>query len=239
MALCKDGANEELRKCDKIHIFLAGNSSKSEILRELFKENIERWTEVFRKACISHGTELDEEEEYFKLYYPLGTPEADEQMPEKADGDSERPTGKTGVAIGLVESRKGSRIKVISSAEDQETQDPRFLYWVGYDEDDYFKYVLHRDSAYGEWVEYLDAGEEYFEFSYTTAPSAEMEQSLPINDSMVKVKRLKIPESAVNEDAVIYLRPVSPNELEYVVAADEAAVAAGEYDCKPERVVLK
>lgn len=248
LAVCKDGKNEELKDCNRIHIFLAGNSCKSKIVQELFREAVRTYSERFEYSlqrinaadkCMAATVAEDEESDYFKLFYPLGTPEADEQMGISDEEDFERPTGKTGVAIGLVQCREGSQIKVITEKSDTDEDEIRFRFWIGYNEDDYFKYLLHRESRYGEWEEFWPADLKYFEFQYTTAPTAELDHVLPITDQEVKTMRLTIPKSAVNEDYVICLRPTGPTELEYTVAESKDQANQGEYVCEPVKIVLE
>lgn len=102
------------------------------------------------------------------LHQPLGAESKDK---ENAAACLKRPTGKTGVAIGLVQCRPGSVIKVISEKKTQE--EIKFRLFIGHsDENGYFEADLTRDSKYNEWQAYFDAGEDRFEFYYTTSTSA-------------------------------------------------------------------
>ena len=78
---------------DQIKIFLAGNSSQSHFVSSLFEKQI---------ALQKEKMELAEDKDIFEVFQPLG-----------ADSDPTKPTGKTGVAFGLIESREGGKIKVI------------------------------------------------------------------------------------------------------------------------------
>lgn len=227
---------EVLKNTNKIHIFLAGNSSKSEILREAFDTGIKKCIE---KLNSDGGTQFSED--IFEIYPPLGTAEADQKIKSLCGDCAEinsldKPTGKTGVAIGLVQCRKGSKIKVISERKAEE--EIKFRYWVGYcDDDDYITPCLSPSSAYNEWVEYLDAGVDRFEFYYTTSNAADLLRGMNIKDA--KKSRHKIPAEAVNEDWLIYLRPVGPNKVEFAVAINENAFTKGEFIYGPVAVELK
>lgn len=113
----------EAFKSDKnmVHIFLAGNSCKSPIVSNLFRKKIKEKTT---------------ESTTYKLYYPLGTVEAEKYM----EDNNVKPkniyvTGKTGVAFGLIDcSERGCvyipKGKVYSS---------NFKCFLGYDNDGYFE----------------------------------------------------------------------------------------------------
>ena len=228
---------EELKDIKMVHIFLAGNSSKSEILREIFRDECEKYSSELRRET----EDEDEDEEYFKIYAPLGTKEADEMIGAGEREDIARPTGKTGVAMGLVQCSKNSQIKVINDKSEQIDGEIRFKYWVGYfDEDsgEYFQTYLRRNSAYQAWVEYLDAGVNEFDLYYTSDPSAEIPKHLLIDSASVKKKILEFPEDAANEDSMVYIRPISPNEIEYVVASSLEDASAGRYKFEPIKVAL-
>ena len=229
----KDKYYEVAKESKSINIFLAGNSSKSPILQAVFKENIAKLKEKIKSKTAARGYELLTGNEVIKLYQPLG---ADSSQSTKDVADKlKRPTGKTGVAIGLVQCRKGSTIKVIS--EKRVEEEIKFKFFVGYsDEQGYFESLLNGDSKYNEWVAYLDAGEDRFEFYYTSSTSAGRRKGLLVKES--KKSRQKLPRTAVNEDWTIYLRAIAPNKIEYAVAEDDEALKRKEYKYGPVEVEL-
>lgn len=232
---------DSMKQLRKTHLFLAGNSSKSEILQDVFREEIERENQLISNLLMEAGQAL-EDEEFFELFFPLGTEESEEQLRARTGGGEPqrvfRPSGKTGVAVGLLQCREGGKIKVINrqTAQGPDREIP-FRYWIG-DEDGegMFRKLLSRDSAYGQWEEYYDAGARKFEFYCTTSPSAQFAGTLRVDGC--RLFHLSIPESAVNEDWVICLRPVGPDKLEYAVAESKEAAARGELKCEPKTVDL-
>lgn len=198
-------------KIEKVNILLAGNSSKSQIVKDLFERFIE--------AEIRNVTEKDMEKELFEVYPPLGTEEAYAKKEEKEISFNRnvvtKPTGKTGVAFGLVQSRKGGRIKVIDHnvVDDNEV---KFQYYIGINKKGKFNVILDRETDYKKWESFIDAGEKDFEFYYTSLPEASQNQ---LNITQAKRKKCRI--DTIDESAVIYIRPVSPTMLEYVVATEE------------------
>ncbi len=227
----KDEYYEVIKNCDKINIFLAGNSSKSKILQEVFKKKISDFTNKLKQGAKEKQSKISFDKA-FMLHQPLGAESKDK---ENAAACLKRPTGKTGVAIGLVQCRPGSVIKVISEKKTQE--EIKFRLFIGHsDENGYFEADLTRDSKYNEWKAYFDAGEDRFEFYYTTSTSAGRKRGLLVKDS--KKSRQQLPKNAVNEDWLIYLRPVAPNKIQYVVAEDDEALKNGKFKFEPVIVEL-
>ncbi|WP_240451725.1 molecular chaperone DnaK [Helicobacter sp. L8] len=127
---------------DALHIFLAGNSSKSIFVEELFLKKI---------------AQLSQDGFSFILHKPL----------ESADLD--KPNGKTGVAFGLIRARKGGAIQVI---DNNVQENIAFKYYVGRARKEKFEILLDRKQAYKTWVKFLDASESHFELYYTSQASA-------------------------------------------------------------------
>lgn len=207
-SIAKAFRNEAAVKSEvnEIQIFLAGNSSKSPILSKLFQAYIQN----------EEGGK-----EYYHLFPPLGTKEAFAIQRERGiavhEEDITAPTGKTGVAYGLIAGREGGKIKVISEVKaDAQT---KFRYNIGVEKRGKFKMVLDRTLVdYGQWVLLTDAGVEDFEIYYTSQPNA---AKMAISETGIYKKRCRLPY--VDEDADVYIRCVedSPEELEYCISKDE------------------
>ena len=197
---------------EEIQIFLAGNSSKSPILKKLFNQYIQQEDAKFEGG--------KSENTHFHLFPPLGTAEAIEIQ--KARGleintDITAPTGKTGVAYGLIQGREGGPIRVISRI--QADSQSKFMFNIGKARKGKFSMVLDRNEAvYGQWVRFGVASSEDFEIYYTSLPSA---GKMPVSDSAVHKIRCRIP--VVDPDADIYIRTIeeAPEELEYTVAKEK------------------
>ncbi|MGM9572603.1 MAG: molecular chaperone DnaK [bacterium] len=187
-------------------IFLAGNSSKSPVVLSLFKAYVEE---------INKDIQGGENRQYFKIYPPLGTKEALEIQQERgiaySDSSFIRPTGKTGVAFGLIDGREGGMIKIISA--DNQAGEIKFNYYLGRNRRKKFLPVLMRDTEYNQWVKFAKADVSDFEIYYTDLPEASS-NGLPI--AGIKKKRCRI--SVTDENAYIYIRAVKPSVIQYVVA---------------------
>jgi len=209
---------------DSVKIFLAGNSSKSPVVKELFKKHIVEETKILKKTSA-----------FFEIFPALGTDEAVKIQKgiklEKIDTLT-MPTGKTGVAFGLIKSRQGGKIKV----EDQNIKDSeiKFKYFIGFDEKEKFKVILTRESEYKKWVWFIDAEHERFELYYTNLPEA---LTLKMHISKVTCIRCTI-EKSEDKDARVYIRITGPTTIEYVVATPNG-IARDNYLSIPKKIELE
>ncbi|MBE8233411.1 MAG: molecular chaperone DnaK, partial [Endozoicomonadaceae bacterium] len=188
-----------LHDIDSIKIFLAGNSSQSHFVKEIFEQHI-----------LLHDEEMkfsSEQESRFELFPPLG---ADKN-------DVEKPTGKTGVAFGLIESREGGSIMVID--HNVEANDIRFKYYLGENRKRCFKAVIDREIAFNQWIEFIDAGYEKFEIFYTEQPYLSTGK-VAIDDS--SINKIVVKLDMTDDEAMVYIRAVSPTKIEYVIANEDA-----------------
>lgn len=80
----------------------------------------------------------------------------------------------------------------------------------------FFKLFDRNDIEYGKWMLFIDAGVEDFEIYYTTLPNAD---KMSVNDTGIYNKRCRLPY--VDEMADVYIRAVSPDEIEYSVSKGE------------------
>ncbi|GAA8896689.1 hypothetical protein BTM188_02440 [Helicobacter pylori] len=92
-------------QCRAFHIFLGGNASKSVLVKQAFENAKEKQLKAYKQAA-------SKDDFAFILYEPLGTEESDKQILELTGKDAfevwgrqVKPTCKTGVAFGLLESR--------------------------------------------------------------------------------------------------------------------------------------
>lgn len=197
LATAKNLDPQDSRQINEFHIFLAGNSSKSAFVDELFKERIKQETEAMMEKNFKFE---------LKLYRPIG----------ENSNDLEKPNGKTGVAFGLIRSRKGGNIHVIDR---NISQDINFKYYIGRMKKRKFLTVIDRKQNYGEWIKFIDACESEFEVYYTTQ-GAVSTNNVSIDDSGISKKILN--SGLADKDSFIYLRLASPNEFEFVVSNDDS-----------------
>lgn len=207
-------ARSEPSEMNKVNILLAGNSSKSPVVMNLFNKMIE-------KEGLNSQNWGEVSDHFFEVFPPLGTEAAYLKQEERNRvvnrNNLTAPTGKTGVAFGLVQSRKGGSIKVI----DRNIIDDKskFKYFLGKGKKGKFKSVIDQEEKYNIWHLFIDASEEDFEVYYTSLPEASTNQ-LDIKQAQRKKFRIE----HVDDSAFVYIRTVSPTVIEYVVAYEDSII---------------
>ncbi|WRB25963.1 hypothetical protein KVL43_00290 [Helicobacter pylori] len=128
-------------QCRAFHIFLGGNASRSALVKQAFENAREKQLKDYKQKT-------SKDDFTFIIYEPLGTEKSDKQILELTGEDVSntpaylKPTCKTGVAFGLLESRdkaKGIEMPSISS-------NPVFKYDLGIEIEGKFHAKIHRDS---------------------------------------------------------------------------------------------
>ncbi|WQY65556.1 hypothetical protein E5L61_00295 [Helicobacter pylori] len=128
-------------QCWAFHIFLGGNASRSVLVKQVFENAKEKQLKDYHQKTSKNDFK-------FIIYEPLGTEASDKQILELTGEDVSnmpaylKPTCKTGVAFGLLESRdkaKGIEMPSISS-------NPVFKYDLGIEIEGKFHAKIHRDS---------------------------------------------------------------------------------------------
>lgn len=128
-------------QCRVFHIFLGGNASRSALVKQAFENAKEKQLKDYHQKTSKNDFK-------FIIYEPLGTEASDKQILELTGEDVSntpaylKPTCKTGVAFGLLESRdkaKGIERPSIDS-------NPVFKYDLGIEIEGKFHAKIHRDS---------------------------------------------------------------------------------------------
>ncbi|MDQ7074292.1 MAG: hypothetical protein Q9O24_03885 [Gammaproteobacteria bacterium] len=183
----------KLHTINTIQIFLAGNSSKSPWVTELFEIEMMRVSAEMQEK----GIEIDD---FFTLHPCLSSDQLD------------KPNGKTGVAYGLIETSPDGVILVIDHNVKEEIA---FKYYLGQETKKNSESILDRQDAYHQWVEFIDASQTNFKLFYSSTSTVST-NNVRTSDPSIQLRRLRIEQT--HENAHVYLRPISPSEIEYVVA---------------------
>jgi len=186
---------------ETVYIFLSGNSSKSEFVKELFQKKIEEYYSRSKKLSEKLASV------HFELIDPL--------TGENENHDKYVPNAKTGVAYGLLKSREGSSIKIVKNYEADSLQQSRFHYYLGRDRRHHFDCRFSpAEIPYNKWIPFQGATKSVIRIYYTNNPMADskMEQ-MPIDN--VPYKEIGVD---ITEDAYLFIRTVEPDMLEYAVA---------------------
>lgn len=176
---------------ERFEILLAGNSSKSEILKQIITDRLKK----------------DGAEKIYKLHQPLS--------PKGVGTEYDRyPNGKTGVAFGLLDChRSANDVLVINNNKATEGED-LFKYYIGkkgrYDK---FIPVINRGSAYDEWIPFIKVNETVFDLYYSSEASSVNNE---FDIETVKLKRCRI-EAPNKNKGTVFIKKVSPNQIEYVL----------------------
>ena len=189
---------------DKLYILLAGNSCKHPLVKKSFEEAIEE-----------RGINAE-------ILPALGTEEAYAKLQERgAEVDREsktKPTGKTGVAYGIIASRSGGRVNIINRDEEvNENNEINFRYYIGYEGRKKFKPVLTPQTGYNNFVYLLNVTADVFDLYYSSLPEAS-EGKMPIDKA--KKERVRL-EKEYEDGEKIYVRAISADTLEYVITKDD------------------
>ena len=216
----QDGYIKPISETGEMAVFLAGNSSKSQLVKDIFSEYIGEGGKAAEILGVSPET-LD-----FRLYPPLGTSEAIALQRERGLDVSEdqmeimeHPTGKTGVAFGLL---WAENIEVIDLAADEESGET-FQYYIGRNDKGKFCPVFGREAKLGEWHEFMSDATGSFTILYSDQAEADT-GSAPVTVAKKRPVRLKVSYP----EARVYVRPVSAHTIEWAVAVSSESLEAGE-----------
>lgn len=193
---------------EKIHVFLAGNSSRSPIVREEFDRCINE---------LGHKKNITNASDFYYILPPLGTKESDniiygDSIPEEYD---HRPNCKTGVAFGLLEFRHGGNIRFVDEQVDDSDTHIKFKYYVGRRKKKELVPILNPNNAYDEWYPLISAELTDVEIYYT--------DKVLLDGSIISIadtKHYPIRLTQTDPQKKIYIRAVSSDSIEYAVASE-------------------
>ncbi|MFP6013725.1 hypothetical protein ACLF86_05650 [Helicobacter pylori] len=146
-------------QCRVFHILLGGNASKSVLVKQAFENAKEEQLKDYQQKT-------SKDDFTFIIYEPLGTEKSDKQILELTGEDVSKippylkPTCKTGVAFGLLESRpKAGGIERPSISSN-----PVFKYDLGIEIEGKFHAKIHRDSLKPNEYQIFQIKEEWGDF---------------------------------------------------------------------------
>ena len=192
----------------EINIFLGGNSCKHPFVNEIFK----RYQEELKDKYILNIYDVKAIKDINK------------------DSKKVSPTAKTGVAYGLIYSRKGGKIKVTN--RDEKTNignEINFKYYIGNSKRDKFVPVITPNSKYEEYSFFGIVTSNIFEVYYTTSPEA-LTKQMELEKSIVKRIALKN-EYNEGEKYRIYIKANmnQPTVIHYVMVNNEEDIETKEF----------
>ena len=191
-----------------LHVFLAGNSSKSPLVIELF--------EKYKKAY--------QKEQEIEVYPPLPQQDAqgDPAASSKLQHDIARPTGKTGVAFGLVRGWGGGSVKIVNMDLDKD-EGLIFQYYVGIARKNKLQPLLSAAVQKKTWCRALSVGAREIVPLYYTKLAEGGTGALPVKKAAMIDCSVEQPKQ---EGQSLFVRVCSADKIEWVVAASEEEIAA-------------
>lgn len=196
-----------------IHIFLAGNSSRSRMVTDSFgllpEENVEEVSQKRNEAV----------QAIIGQVFGDVRPEIIAHAPLQAEaGNDFVPTAKTGVALGILRLCPGNGVEVINCAGEATGDEAPFAYYVGDIRRGKFRPGICRSDVYNEWKQIgVVSSNAVFNLYYTQsnhALSGEMEQGHS------ELYRKQIHFSGDAESKKVFARAVGPAKIELCAADD-------------------
>ena len=190
----------------KVHIFLAGNSCRHSFVNEIFEKYV---------------TEMEDKLELV-IYDLKAIKESDKENESKV-------TGKTGVAYGLIYSRKGGRIKVTNRDEKENAANEiNFKFYLGNNKKDKFNPIITPNSNYGKFEFLGILTSDIFEIYYTSSPEAQT-GTMEIGKDDPKIKRISLNEEYDEDERYrIYIKTVTPDKISYAIVKKEEDIETKE-----------
>ena len=190
----------------KVHIFLAGNSCRHSFVNEIFEKYV---------------AEMKDKMELI-IYDLKAIKEIDKENDSKI-------TGKTGVAYGLIYSRKGGRIKVTNRDEKENVANEiNFKFYLGNNKKDKFNPIITPNSNYGKYEFLGILTSDIFEIYYTSSPEAQT-GTMEIGKDDPKIKRISLNEEYDEDERYrIYIKTIMPDKISYAIVKKEEDIETKE-----------
>ena len=179
---------EEKDIYDNLHIFRAGNASRSELLKDILEDE---FRELLERE--NSGIHFIDEESVHGV----------------------KP--KTAVALGELKLRSSNEIGVVFNNKLDKEEIP-FEFNVGYtspDNDNEFVELVSIGSISKDWKRLGRANKEILEFVIYYTSSIGVEE---ISNQNMRIFRPKLQEEELENGNIVWIRPVVANKLEYIIA---------------------
>jgi len=190
---------------EAIHCLLAGNGSRSRYLTRLMEDK-EIWQSLVKGAF--GNTEVN-----LVVHKPL----------EMSEQDPHAPTGKTGVALGLLRIKPGENTLLINHVLNKHDDQAPFSWFVGRLRRNQFKPMIQPNAPYGEWVELGPLQQGIFNLYSSRSPRA---KQMKAGDAELRKQRLDFP--AASKEAKLFARPIAPNEIALATAESVSEIDRNE-----------
>lgn len=194
----------------KVHVLLAGNSSRSKRVTDAFGLQPENASECFEVRWKNTQALIE------KLFGE-NCPEIVTHAPLSAElGNESAPTAKTGVALGILRICDGDKVKVINRSPSADTGEAPFAHYVGRTRRGKFVVSINRSDAYHEWKEVGVVSEKGIFNLFHTQSNLAFGNNMDEGHSELFNKRITFPAQAAFQK--VFVRAVAPHQIELCTA---------------------
>ena len=190
-----------------IHILLAGNASRSKLVKELLvgiDNKAQSETNLLNLSTI-FGQDIPE----FKIHHPL---DADLKHHDVI-------TAKTGVALGLLRLCPGEGLKVINHAKTNDDANSPFQFYVGRQKRGMFEVMIKRGDAYHQWQQIGAVSEDgIFLLLYSSLAQALTDEGMKRGATGLFDQRIRFAGNTAGQK--VFARILAPSEIELCSATD-------------------
>ncbi|MCU4397283.1 hypothetical protein [Acinetobacter junii] len=190
-----------------IHILLAGNASRSKLVKELLV-GIEKKDQT-QTTRLNLSTIFGQDIPEFKIHYPL---DADLKHHDVI-------TAKTGVALGLLRLCPGEGLKVINHAKTNDDANSPFQFYVGRQKRGVFEVMIKRGDAYHQWQQIGAVSEDgIFLLLYSSLAQALTDEGMKRGATGLFDQRIRFAGNTAGQK--VFARILAPSEIELCSATD-------------------
>ncbi|POZ50733.1 hypothetical protein [Methylovulum psychrotolerans] len=201
----------------EIHILLAGNASRSPMVQALFGLMPEG-QQTYTDYLALHDNILSMLENLFDF-----SPTLIVHPPLPIDDKNVyRPTGKTGVALGLLQLCPGSAVEVINRTMENSLGEAPFAFYVGRIRSQRFQPALKQGAEYQQWHEIGPYREGVFNLVYSQSPKANTGEMREGEAGLI-YKRLDL----FGANGKLFARIIAPDTIQLCTATSAEAIHNG------------
>jgi len=197
---------------EHVHILLAGNASRSRQVSALFGL-------LPANAGNDANSPFTRTQAYQRKLFGNRMPIFTTHLPLAADESNVySPTGKTGVALGLLKLCPGSALKIIDHTRQSSGDEAPFAYHVGRSRLGKFQPGLRQGIPYGEWHELGVPRERVFNLFYTQSPLAHTGM---LEEGHTDLNKRPLHLAGNTQGQKVFGRAVKPSQIEICTAASK------------------
>ena len=194
---------------EHIHLLLAGNSSRSKLVKDLLSTIENEATSQQSKMSLDLNRIFNGRVPKFSIHYPMN---ADIKKQDDI-------TAKTGVALGLLRLCPGEGLKVINHDMQQNAENSPFQFYVGRQKRGKFEVVIRRGDAFNEWNQIGAINEDgVFLLLYSSSGLAISNEGMMRGDLDLKDYRIRFAGNLTGQK--VFAKILAPTQIEICSASN-------------------